>query len=435
MKFSIKDYLYPVKIFSQYRSLSKSAYFPYNKLEELQSQKLRKLIVHSYENVPYYRELFDKEKLKPEDIQTTKDLVHIPVLTKDILRERFDDLTAINSKQFRPYINRTSGSTGTPLQFMQDKNVSIARFAFFWHIWQMAGYKPYMRWAQIDGMFIGDSKKIWKYSYALNSLQISAYKLNTQNCISIIQKLNDFNPKIIRGYPSALEILAANIVEQKLPLNFNVKSVITYSEKLHKHQRHLLEKAFNCKVYDIYSMWEAVCIISECDHNNKHQHMEYSAMELLNENNQPVESGITGEITATSFYNYSMPFIRYKTGDLANLSQSKCSCDRNHLIVENIDGRADDIIITPDGNKIGRISPAFSPIKGINYAQIVQNQIEIINIYLVKNKDFNSDTLSQLEIELRKRVGKTIMIEFYFVEDIKPSSNGKRRLVINNIKK
>jgi phenylacetate-CoA ligase len=440
MKFSIRDYLYPFEIFSLYRSLRKSAFLPHAELIALQNKKLNKLINHAYNNVPYYRELFNKEKLKPGDIKTIKDLVYIPVLTKDILRERFDDLTAINSKQFKPYLNRTSGSTGTPLQFLQDKNVSIARFAFFWHIWHIAGYKPYMRWAQVDGMFVGDKERMWHYNFSLNSLQISAYKLSQKNCLSIIKKLNEFNPRIIRGYPSALEILAANILEQKLNISFNLQSIITYSEKLHDHQRNLLENVFNCKVYDIYSMWEAVCLISECDHSSKHQHMEFSAMELLDENNKIVKAGIIGEITATSFYNYSMPLIRYKTGDLATLSTKICSCGRNYLVVKDIEGRKRDLLYSTKGDLIpfqGFLMGKFSKydgLRGLIQTQIVQDKLKEVQVYLVlKNHNLQELIKSEISNSIKKRLGDDLKIDFILTDSIKKEKNGKASFVINNL--
>jgi len=435
MKFNPFDYLYPVKIFRLYRFLKKSQFFTSEQLTEYQNKELRKLVNHAYNHVPYYRELFDKHFLKPQDIQTVGDLVRVPVLTKELVRERFDDLVAENSHQFKPYLNKTSGSTGTPLRFLQDKNVSIARFAFFWRVWHMAGYRPWMKWAQVDGMFIGNDKRVWNYNLPLNSLQVSAISLNDENCEKIIHKLLDFKPRIIRGYPSAIYVLAKFLEKQNITVDLKLKSIITYSETLLPHHKELIERMFNCRTHDVFSMWEAVCLISECSSQSKHQHMELSVMELLDNELQVVGDGESGEIVATSLVNFSMPFIRYRTGDLAKWSGKTCNCGRNHKVVKEIIGRMDDFITTPEGHKIGRISPAFSSIQGIALSQIVQDKKDAVTVKIVKSDGFNDYTIASLNSELRKRLGNSIKIDFQIVTDIEPGKNGKRRLVVSNINK
>ena len=429
MKFKLSDYRYPVEILRLYLSARKSIRFSREQLLDVQNQKLRAIISHAYAHVPYYREVFDATGLKPRDISTVADLVHIPALSKETVRERYADLIADNSKIFRPYENRTSGSTGTPLRFLQDKNVSIARFTFFLRAWQMAGYRPYMRWAQVDGMFMHEGKRLWRYNRALNSLQISAFALNEANCAAILQRLKEFSPRILRGYPSALYTLAQY---QPQKGDLRLRSIITYAEKLHDYQRELLERRFNCGVFDTYSSWEGVCLISECEAHRKHQHMEYSAMELLDAHDNPAGMGESGEITGTSFYNFAMPFIRYKTGDLATLSDQSCPCGRNHLVIDELEGRSDDMIITPGGERMSRLSNAFACVSGFDYAQIVQNTRDALEVHLVKNHQYEEGVLARLEGELRKRIGSSMKIDFKLVDDIKPSSNGKRRLVVNN---
>lgn len=433
MKFKLKQYLYPLKILKLFYRIKKSEFYSEQQLKTIQDKKLQDLIEHAYHHVPYYRILFDENNISPKDIQNTDDLKKIPVLTKQILRERYQDLIADDSNKYNPYINKTSGSTGTPLRFVQDKNTSIARFAFFWRAKRMAGYRPYMRWAQIDQMHLQENGKLWGYSLVLNSLQIAAEAINDKTCEKIFNKLIRFKPKIIRGYPSAIYLLANYAHRNNRRYPHKLKSIITYSETLHDFQRALIENVFGCQVYDFYTMWEGVCLISECSHQIKHQHADFSYMELLDENNQRVAIGEKGEITATAFYNVSMPFIRYKTGDIAVLSGEKCDCGRKHPVVKSIDGRIEDVIITPDGSKLVRLDQIFKVAKGFNYAQIIQNNKDAVDILLVKNSNFSEDTLKSITEEFHKRGGQDLKINFKFVDDIKPGKNSKRRLVVNNL--
>ena len=440
MKFRLTDYLYPFEIYKLYRGLQKSWYFSREELNELQNARLRLIIEHAYHHVPYYRELFDDNRIKPTDIQSTKDLIHIPVLTKDIIRERFDDLIADNSKKFKPYVNKTSGSTGTPLKFMQDKNVSIARFSYFWRIWQMAGYKPYMKWAQIDGMLKPEKNMLWSYNLKLNSLQLSAFFLDESNCLRIIEKLKTFKPKIIRGYPNALYTLARFTVKNNINIDWQVKSIITYSETLHDFQKETIERVFGCKVFDVYSLWEAVCLISECKLQNKHQHMEFSAMEVLDESNNTLPVGNIGEITATSFYNFAMPFIRYKTGDLTSITDDYCDCGIKHTRVEKINGRKQDMLFNTHGDIVpvhgflmGQLIK-YEQLQGLLQTQIIQNCYHEIDVKFIVNKNAEVKTIKEgLTTTLIKRLGEDMNIRFFQVEEIPVDKNGKARFIINNL--
>ncbi|NBC05217.1 MAG: hypothetical protein GVY20_16155 [Bacteroidetes bacterium] len=440
MKFKILDYLYPIEIAQLFRFLKSSKAFSYHQLVDHQNEKLRSIIRHAYQHVPYYRELFDENGINPKDIQTVDDLPAIPVLTKEIIRERYDDLIADNADQFNPYENMTSGSTGAPTKFLQGKNISIARFAFFWRIWKMAGYRPYMKWAQVDGMYMGSKENLWHHNRMLNSLQISAYNLDHQNCGRILDKLSEFKPKILRGYPTALYTLARHIDHNSYEISLPLKSIITYSENLPPVYRKKIAHVFNCPVFDLFSQWEGVCLISECKQNQLHQHMEYSAMELLDKNNQPVGEKVEGEITATSFYNYSMPFIRYKTGDLATWGSRPCDCGMDHKVVDNISGRMVYVLFDTEENLVpfqrfqiySFVSDEYA--EGLFQAQIVQDSLDKVKVYLVvKNRSNTGRIEKEFTKSLKSRLGDGTNIEFVYTDTIPKKKNGKLPFIRNNL--
>ena len=215
--------------------------------------------------------------------------------------------------------------------------------------------------------------------------------------------------------------------------DLKLNHIIGDAEKLEDYQRDFLQKTFNIKVYDSYGQWEHVCMIAECLYQRKHHQMEYGLLELLDENNQRVKNGILGEITASGFYNRAMPLIRYKTRDLAIRSNDKCQCGRSHDLIDTIEGRFEDVIITPDGRHIGLMSTAFYYNRGFDFAQIIQNEINSIDVYLVKNKFYNENEEKLLEKHIRARVGNIIKIYFKFVNKIEKDSSGKCRFTINNV--
>src|SRR3972149_8095778 len=138
MDFRIIDFIYPVEIINLKKELNKTNKFSHTKLIQYQNQKLSELINYAYNFIPYYKELFDRYKIKPDKIRTIEDLSNIPVLTKEIVRERFDSLTCDKRffNKYRPLIYRTSGTTGSPLKFYHDRYTNISKFTFLWRMWE-----------------------------------------------------------------------------------------------------------------------------------------------------------------------------------------------------------------------------------------------------------------------------------------------------------
>ncbi|GAF84516.1 unnamed protein product, partial [marine sediment metagenome] len=173
----------------------------------------------------------------------------------------------------------------------------------------------------------------WECDVENNYLILSTYDMTEENLPRYVKKIEEFKPKVIRGYPSALDILARFIKENNLTINKkrNIKAISTSSENLYPAQRKLIEGIFKCAIFDKYGNCEQVTILGECEkHAGYHDFMEYSYMEILDTEGKPVtEEGQIGEIVSTGFTNYAVPFIRYKPEDLVEYTTHKCSCGRN----------------------------------------------------------------------------------------------------------
>ena len=118
----IRGYIPPrfryTKVFwDTYNFLNESQWWSQEKLKEYQMKQLQKMLSHAYENVPYYKRVFDERGLQPKDIQNMEDLKKLPYLTKEVVKKNFDELVATNIPKSRVELKRTSGSTGSPFQF------------------------------------------------------------------------------------------------------------------------------------------------------------------------------------------------------------------------------------------------------------------------------------------------------------------------------
>ena len=200
------------KVFREtYDFLQKSQWWSREQLEEYQLGLLSTLLQHVYENVPYYRGVFDERGLKPNDIQDFKDLQMLPYLTKEIIQENLPDLVARNYPKSKLQYATTGGSTGIPLGFYHEKGISGAKeWAFMLTQWNRIGFKMGDRCVVQRGNVVESASKgkFWEYAPVNKWLILSSYHMTDENLPKYIKKIREFKPPFIQAYPSAITILA-----------------------------------------------------------------------------------------------------------------------------------------------------------------------------------------------------------------------------------
>ena len=168
--------------------------------------------------------------------------------------------------------------------------------------------------------------------------------------------------------------------------------------------------------------------IGTCERGNYHVVNDYSYVELLPAGNSLYE------IVGTSFSNYAMPLIRYRTGDYAELDETvQCSCGRDFPVVRCIHGRDDEYVKLSDGRHIGRMDHVFKGVEGILEAQFVQDSIDELLIRLVPADKYNKAIENMILSNARSRLGLEIRISIEKVEKIERNRSGKFRNVICNV--
>jgi phenylacetate-CoA ligase len=400
-------------------------------IAKVQDEKLQKLIGHCYENIKYYRELFDEHHFRPADIKTAADLVNIPVLTKDELRKRFWDFLPKELPACR--ISRTSGSTGIPVCILSDinsrlnnsaaviryrKNLGINFFGTPIITLQKNEQQPHEKphWTFLQGMH----KTFYVNPYTNRDAEIN-YAIKTLSMLK--------NPAIIAITP-AIRALAYRIRDGILPA-IKPSAVLTTGEYLSSRVRQLLEETFKVKVTDVYACNEAGDIAWQCREGLYHINADNCIVEILKDG-QPVKDGETGKVAITNLNRYSMPFIRYKNGDLARFADAPCSCGCCLPAISVIIGRTGEDIMLPSG----RIIP-WNQLKGfmnhpdIRQFQIIQNKNGSLTVNFIPEEKSNiEDTKKLLVSRFKDILGDSVNIDFSIVEKIDPDPSGKSRLVI-----
>lgn len=422
--------------------LEKSQWYSVEELQSLQDKKLRALIHHAYQNVPYYRRVFDKHGIKPHHIQTADDLKKIPCISKQTLKEHGDAFVDQNVSKRTLASGWTTGSTGTPTKTLRSMN-SIA--------FEKATLVRYRRWAGVDihdrkvavwGTIWGNvivprllrSPPFWRFNAADNQALFSYYHLSDETLPTFINELRAFRPRFIEGFPSTMLMLARFLRKQNDVLP--VQAVLTTSEPLFAAHRHEIEQSFQAKVYDSYGQSERVVSIAECEHGGLHSQSEYGVIELL-QGERSAPFGERGEIVGTGLNNFAMPLIRYRTGDISHFVKDPCPCGRYLPLVGSIDGRLADFIRTPDG----RIMPgdgvmeAFYGLDNIKKSLVIQEAIDHIVVKIVKDDQKNSLAIDSLTANLRRCLGNGIRIDVDCVDTIPHDGRIKNRWVVSKIEK
>ncbi|MFH1618353.1 MAG: hypothetical protein ABIG11_00450 [bacterium] len=429
---------------AEYRKFRKflalSQWFTRRQLEQYQTEKLKQLLDHAFKNVPYYRDIFIKNNLTPDNFNSIKDLRKLPFLTKEDVVKNPDRL--ISGEVDRKYLlsGRTSGTTGVPMEFFSDMRYAYRDYAFFQRHHAYLGITGYKRKIRITGVvpenvFIPQSEQPDAIFTPQNKyLQLTGLREGLFHWEKKLELIRKFKPACIRGAPSVLYDFAGYLQEHNI--NDITSRVITAtSENLFPYQRELIGRQFGCKVYDQYNCTEQAISAAEClRQNGMHLDMERGITEIIDNNGELLPDGKIGRIMATPLHNYAMPLIRYVTGDISAISETSCPCGRGLPLLESFDGR---IKVFRYKNKFfgaHELSPIIGELKNIKECQFVQEKETEVVINIVKRDGFSENDEKKLIKYVHDLIDEKIEIKLNFVASIPRTKMGKFQLVVSKLR-
>ncbi len=407
---------------------------------ELQSENLYLLLKYAVEKIPYYQKLAFEQNITLSRKNILKDLKKFPVITKPIIKREFSHLHNL-SENNKWFYNYSGGSTGEPAKFIQDKKYNEHSRAVNYLHYEWAGYYYGDTMIELWGSqkdILKSKEKIhhrfaeWiRSTYLLNSFEMD--KGTMDNYIGFI---NRKKPKIILAYAQSANEISKYIIENKIKVH-SPHSVITSAGILYPEFRKNIETAFKSQVFNRYGSREIGSAACECEkHKGLHLSTFTHFFEILDDNLNPCKENEMGHLYITSLVNYSMPLIRFKIGDLAIVTNEKCSCGRGLPIIKSVIGRDSDAFKTADGKIIdGIFFLHFISVVHNNGAigkfQLVQKDYNLIHIKVViNNLELFNMIKEDIEGSFKKVMGEDCKIVWDEVEDIKPLSSGKYRFTI-----
>lgn len=414
--------------------LDQSQWWSRADLDAYQDEQLRTTIRHAYDTVPYYREIFDARRLRPDDIRTAADLVKLPILSKQTVRTRFADLCARGWPAKRCTQSVTGGTTGTALTLVQDRDAMPWQWATQWRHRRRFGCDfgdPFIVFAGRSVVPLTSMRPpIWRRNLIMRQTYVSLHHMTVQNMPALVEYLQRRKVAYYAGYPSGLYLLATYLLEHSTRLPHPPRVVYTGAETLLPHQRRVLREAFGTDVGDHYGATEMCVFISECEQHLYHVDPEFAVTEFLEMEGMPAN---VRRIVGTTLHNPAMPLIRYDIGDVATLSEATCPCGRQSRVVEKIDGRIESYIITPDGRRLGRLDFLFKKSGSIDEAQLIQDAPDHVRVKLVVNRAYRAEDEAELLAHMREYLGDVIRIDVERVNAIPREPNGKFRQIVSHV--
>jgi phenylacetate-CoA ligase len=397
----------------------------YGKTKEYQFNSLKNVLINAKNNVPYYGKLFAEYEFNP-NIQSFEDMKKLPYLTKGVIMDNFNDLISKNFNG-KKILFKTSGSTGKRLEFYGEDSMFKKEAAYISHSFKSHNSSLYKEWSVwIRRHSPKDKNDLIVRDYELKRIYLSAFHLNDETIHDYVRIINQSKTKTIVTYPSTAYWLSCLLEKNNLILD-RITSIHGASEKCLPMWSEKIKSVFGFNLKMHYGQVEKVSFSYQSSFSeNYHESLTYSFTEYDDSNT----------IIGTSFMNNVMPFIRYKTNDVVELLETPDYSFSSPLIIKEIDGRVDDMIVSESNSKIPSVNfyTVMSKIKEIKMFQFYQKIDKSTKLSIVVREGFNEITLNNLKKEITQRIGNIPFVVEFVDEIHRDPLTGKIRCVITEIK-
>ena len=391
---------------------------PREKIREMQLERLKHIVRYAYENVPMYKERFDKIGLKPEHIRTLKDIEKIPYTTKDDLRDNYPfKLLAVPMKKIIR-IHASSGTTGKPITCgytradLDNWSTCIAR------ILTMAGAtdEDIFHVAFGYGLFTGG----FGLHYGIEKLGATVVPVSSGNTERQIMLLKDFGATALIATPSYAMYLAETAKKLGVLDDLKLRLVCMGAEASTAEMHEALYRILGAFPTENYGLTEVggPGVSGECrEKAGMHINEDMYYPEIVNiEENRALPEGERGELVLTTLTKEGMPILRYRTKDITSLTYEPCKCGRTTARMARVVGRTDDMLI----------------IRGVNVFPAQIESVLMAMPELGKTYEIIVDRVNYMDtIEVRVEVGDaSLLTDYSKLEELVAKIKHKLRVVV-----
>lgn len=415
------------------KRMEDSQWWPLERLERLQLQRLRALLTKAQKDVPYYRDLFATRGFNAADVASLNDLQRLPFLTKPIIRQNQEQLKSDQAKGLARF--NTGGSSGEPLIFYIGNERVSHDVAAKWRA---------TRWWGVD---IGDPEiVVWGSPIELTAQDrvrqirdrllrtqlLPAFEMSEAKLDGFVETIRRSRPAMLFGYPSSISLIARHAEKRgQVMSDLGIKVAFVTAERLYDHQRDDINRVFGCQVANGYGGRDAGFIAHQCPQGGMHITAEDIIVEIVDREGKVLPRGAAGEVVVTHLATGDFPFVRYRTGDVAVLSDKACACGRGLSMLEEIQGRTTDFVVAADGTIMHGLAVVYPirDIPGIKAFKVIQETRERIVVQIVPGEDCGAQVETAIVTGIKARLGQTVDVQVFRVDDIPREKSGKYRYV------
>ncbi len=404
-------------------------------LDRARLEALRNLLRHAAQTSDYYHAMFSERKFNPDEVRVLTDIEALPFLTKTDMNR---DMVHILSKAYsRDQIaeSSTGGSSGTPLTFYRDHRVTCVRRAQDLLFNSLLGMYPGMRrawvWGSGQDAFSMSSVRARIMNFLTErAIYFTSFDATPQSMREFLLALNRHRPEAIFAYPNMLTALAEFARNESIEVT-TVPIVVTTAEPLYDFQRRLLREVFAATVYERYGSREFGTAAAQVEADSGMYLFEPCYFfEVIDTEGKPVPAGETGELVVTDFWNYAMPLIRYRTGDMVKMEPGPFP-ERGWQRLAHIGGRVVDLLVRPDGSRIaGQAMIMILRQSGVrSKVQVVQNARDHLTVKYLPGGEVADDVKSELQRKADDLFRARMTIDYMELDKLEYDKSGKYRYV------
>jgi phenylacetate-coenzyme A ligase PaaK-like adenylate-forming protein len=428
------------------RHLRGQSAFPYRSLREIervQARRVRRMVAHAYNTVPYYRETMQRLRFDPRDFRGASDLARLPILERDQLQRDPGYFLSTELRRSPDFETASGGSTGAPRTVRWDtaaifqnaahsereRSIIAALVGRFSHYRESVITTPFASDRKIQNIYreraLLPSRALLQHQY------LSLFDSPEKN----VRLLNKFQPDIIRSYGTYLALLFSYV--HATGVSFHHPKVVFYdAAELPETARQLITDTFGIHVLSAYQAIEAFKIGFECErHSGLHLNVDLYPLRIVDDTGLDVSPGENGDVVVSNLVNQATVLLNYRLGDIAHLLPEPCACGRTLPLLSFIQGRTDDWIRLSSGELIHpqAARTIFTEEPSIWQFQVVQEEADQFHVLIV-GRDDRAGIRARVTKRFAERFGHNVRMQVSFVDGIAPTPGGKVKPVVSLMK-
>lgn len=426
--------------FDYLKDLEKTQWLSRAEMENLQLQKLKKLLLVANQHCDWHRDNIQAANidLTENNELTFEDLRKLPLMDKQVAQENHDKLVW-KEVPGGAHLYNTGGSSGKPLIFhfgrwRQASDAAGRMRARQWFDVEVGAPEVYLWGAPVE---LNKTDKIKTIRDRLmNQLVLNAFEMSVDNMDAYVRSIQAFNPKCIYGYASSIALLAAHIKDRAYKIKIpRLRVICTTGEPLYADQRELIQEVFKVPAANEFGSRDIGFTAHESPEGQMLLMSESIILEVLDSEGNSVQPGEMGEAVLTGLCSDAQPFIRYRTGDVVRMSGDQCKQGRGLHVIDEVFGRTTDFVIRADGTIMHALAVIYvlRAIKGVGEFKFIQHSVDLIEVIVVPNSLWQDSSKQQIENGLKARLGENIDVNIALVDAIAPEASGKHRYVVSHV--